>query len=56
VAIPAATLVPGDVVKLSLGKAPLSLSAVGGTLLAAALFAFLVDPAKVPAFERLGIG
>jgi hypothetical protein len=35
---------------------PLSLSAVGGTLFAAELFAFLVDYAKVPVFKRLGIG
>jgi hypothetical protein len=28
---------------------------VGGTLLAAALFAFVVDFAKVPVFKRFGI-
>jgi len=28
---------------------------VGGTLLGAAIFAFVVDVAKVPVFKRLGI-
>jgi hypothetical protein len=34
---------------------PLSIFVVGGTLLAAAIFAFVVDFAKVPVFKRLGI-
>jgi hypothetical protein len=34
----------------------LPLLAIGGTLLAAALFAFLVDFAKVPVFKHLAIG
>jgi len=35
--------------------APLPLFAVGGTLVAAAVFAFIADFAKVPVFKRLGI-
>ena len=34
---------------------PLPVSAVGGTFLAAAVFAFIADFAKVPVFRRLGI-
>jgi hypothetical protein len=34
---------------------PLSKFVVGGTLLAAAIFAFVEDFAKVPVFKRLGI-
>ncbi len=34
---------------------PLPVFAVGGTLVAAAVFAFIVDFAKVPVFHRLGI-
>jgi H+-transporting ATPase len=34
---------------------PLPLSAVGGTLVAAAVFGFVADFAKVPVFKRLGI-
>jgi hypothetical protein len=34
---------------------PLPIWAVGGTLAAAAVFAFLVDFAKVPVFKRLKI-
>jgi H+-transporting ATPase len=34
---------------------PLPLFAVGGTLVAAAVFAFIADFAKVPVFKRLGI-
>jgi H+-transporting ATPase len=39
-----------------IGMAPLPILAVGGTLAAAAVFAFLVDFAKVPVFNRLKIG
>jgi hypothetical protein len=35
--------------------APLPIFAAGGTLVAAAVFAFMVDFAKVPVFRRLGI-
>jgi H+-transporting ATPase len=35
---------------------PLHVYVVGGTLLSAAVFAFLADFAKVPVFKRLGIG
>ncbi|HUX67817.1 MAG TPA: HAD-IC family P-type ATPase [Terriglobales bacterium] len=38
-----------------IGMRPLSLFVVGGTLVAAAAFAFLADCAKVPVFHRLGI-
>ena len=34
---------------------PLPIFVVGGTLVAAAVFAFIVDFAKVPVFKRLGI-
>ena len=34
---------------------PLSILAVGGTLAAAAVFAFIVDFVKVPVFHRLKI-
>lgn len=34
---------------------PLSIFVVGGTLVAAAIFAFIVDFAKVPLYKRLGI-
>jgi hypothetical protein len=34
---------------------PLPVLAVGGTLVAAAVFAFIVDFAKVPVFNRLKI-
>jgi hypothetical protein len=35
--------------------APLSLLVMGGTLVGAAVFAFIVDIIKVPVFNRLGI-
>jgi H+-transporting ATPase len=38
-----------------IAMAPLPAVFVGGTLAAAAVFAFVVDFAKVPAFKRLGI-
>jgi H+-transporting ATPase len=38
-----------------IAMAPLPVLAVGGTLMAASLFAFLVDFAKVPVFHRLQI-
>jgi hypothetical protein len=36
--------------------APVPLFFIGGTLVAAAIFAFILDFAKVPVFKRLGIG
>jgi H+-transporting ATPase len=39
-----------------IGMAPLPILAVGGTLAAAAIFAFTVDFVKVPVFNRLKIG
>jgi H+-transporting ATPase len=38
-----------------IAMAPVPAILVGGTLLAAAVFAFLLDFAKVPVFKRLGI-
>ena len=38
-----------------IAMAPLPILLVGGILLAAAVFAFIVDFAKVPVFKRLGI-
>jgi H+-transporting ATPase len=38
-----------------IAMSPLSMSVVGATLVAAAIFAFVVDFAKVPMFKRLGI-
>jgi H+-transporting ATPase len=38
-----------------IAMAPLPIFAAGGTLVAAAVFAFMVDFAKVPVFRRLGI-
>ncbi len=52
----AAELVPGDLVKLSLGAvvaADVKLTA--GTLAAAAVLAVILDLVKVRAFRRLGI-
>ena len=54
--VQAAELVPGDLVKLSLGAvvaADVKLTA--GTLAAAAVLAVILDSVKVPAFRRLGI-
>ena len=39
-----------------IAMSPLPVFAVGGILVAAAVFAFIVDFAKVPVFKRLGIG
>ncbi len=39
-----------------IAMSPLPIFVVGGTLAAAAVFAFIVDFAKVPVFHRLGIG
>jgi H+-transporting ATPase len=39
-----------------IAMAPLCIYLVGGTLVAAAVFAFIVDFAKVPVFKRLRIG
>jgi H+-transporting ATPase len=38
-----------------IAMAPLPIFAVGGVLVAAAVFAFIADVAKVPVFKRLGI-
>jgi H+-transporting ATPase len=46
----ASTLAAGGI-----AMSPLPVFAVGGTFVAAAVFAFLVDFAKVPVFHRLGI-
>jgi hypothetical protein len=54
--VQAAELVPGDLVKLSLGAvvaADVKLTA--GTLAAAAVLAVILDLVKVRAFRRLGI-
>jgi H+-transporting ATPase len=39
-----------------IAMAPVPMPFVGGTLVAAAVFAFVLDFAKVPVFKRLGIG
>jgi H+-transporting ATPase len=39
-----------------IAMAPVSILVVGGTLVAAAVFAFIVDFAKVPVFRRLSVG
>jgi len=49
-------LIISTLVTRGIAMSPLSMFAVGGTLLAAAIFAFVVDFVKVPAFKRLGIG
>jgi H+-transporting ATPase len=48
-------LIISTLVTRGIAMSPLSISAVGGTLVAAAIFAFAVDFAKVPVFKRLGI-
>jgi H+-transporting ATPase len=39
-----------------IAMSPLPVFAVGGILVAAAVFAFIADFVKVPVFNRLGIG
>jgi H+-transporting ATPase len=48
-------LIISTLVTRGIAMSPLSMFAVGGTLLAAAIFAFVVDFVKVPVFNRLGI-
>jgi H+-transporting ATPase len=48
-------LIASTLATCGIAMTPLSLSVVGGTLAAAAAFAFLVDFAKVPVFHRLKI-
>ena len=48
-------LIISTLVTRGIAMAPLPLFVVGGTLGAAAVFAFLVDFAKVPLFKRLSI-
>jgi H+-transporting ATPase len=48
-------LIISTLVTRGIAMSPLSMFAVGGTLLAAAIFAFVVDFVKVPVFKRLGI-
>jgi H+-transporting ATPase len=48
-------LIISTLVTRGIAMSPLSMLVVGGTLLAAAIFAFVVDFVKVPMFKRLGI-
>jgi len=48
-------LIISTLVTRGIAMSPLSMFVVGGTLLAAAIFAFVVDFVKVPVFNRLGI-
>jgi H+-transporting ATPase len=48
-------LIISTLVTRGIAMSSLSMFVVGGTLLAAAIFAFVVDFAKVPVFKRLGI-
>jgi H+-transporting ATPase len=48
-------LIASTLAAFGIAMAPLSVSVIGGTLLAAAVFAFVLDFAKVPVFNRLGI-
>ena len=48
-------LIVSTLVTRGIAMSPLSIFVVGGTLVAAAVFAFIVDFAKVPVFKRLGI-
>jgi H+-transporting ATPase len=49
-------LIASTLATLGIAMSPVSIAAVGGTLVAAAVFAFIVDFAKVPVFRRLKIG
>jgi H+-transporting ATPase len=49
-------LVASTLAALGIAMAPLSILVVGAILVAAAVFAFIVDFAKVPVFRRLRIG
>ena len=48
-------LIASTLAACGIAMSPLPVFAVGGTFVAAAVFAFLVDFAKVPVFHRLGI-
>jgi H+-transporting ATPase len=48
-------LIAATLATFGIAMAPLPALVVGGTLLAAAVFAFIVDFAKVPVFRRLRI-
>ena len=48
-------LIASTLATCGIAMAPLPIFVVGGTLVAAALFAFILDFAKVPVFRRLGI-
>jgi H+-transporting ATPase len=48
-------LIAATLATWGIGMTALPIWAVGGTLLAAAVFAFLVDVVKVPVFQRLKI-
>jgi len=49
-------LIASTLVTCGIAMAPVPLFFIGGTLVAAAIFAFILDFAKVPVFKRLGIG
>jgi len=48
-------LIISTLVTRGIAMTPLPILVVGGTLAAAAIFAFILDFAKVPVFNRLGI-
>jgi H+-transporting ATPase len=49
-------LIASTLATLGIAMAPLSILVVGGILVSAVVFAFMVDFAKVPVFKRLSIG
>jgi magnesium-transporting ATPase (P-type) len=49
-------LIASTLATFGIAMAPLPLLVVGGTLVAAVVFAFVLDLAKVPVFNRLRIG
>jgi H+-transporting ATPase len=48
-------LIASTLAACGIAMSPLPMLVVGGTLVAAAVFAFIVDLAKVPLFNRLKI-
>jgi H+-transporting ATPase len=48
-------LIASTLATCGIGMTPLPIFVVGGTLVAAAVFVYIVDFAKVPVFNRLGI-
>jgi H+-transporting ATPase len=48
-------LIISTLVTRGIAMSPLSIFVVGGTLVGAAVFTFILDFAKVPVFKRLGI-